>query len=107
MSNYQGGTQKRCPKCEAYRVVRSLPPSSCGAPIPGQRVYRPEYEDLHYFRRGLQCQTCWHKWLSAEVPETLIHELVGLRNELRDIKENTEAHTEESEYGSLRLLSGD
>lgn len=106
MSNYQGGTLKRCPKCKDYRVVRSLPPS-CRAPIPSQRVCRPEYEDIHYFRRGQQCQTCWHIWLSAEVPETLIHELIELRNALRDIKKNTEAQSEESEFGSLRLLSGD
>lgn len=106
MKNQQGGTQKWCPTCKAVRVVRRLAPSSL-CPIPDQRVYRQESEDIHYFRRGQQCLNCYRSWVSAEVPETLIHELIGLRNELRDIKETAEAHSKESGYGSLRLLSGD
>jgi transcriptional regulator NrdR family protein len=62
-----------------------------------------DHADIHFFRRGQQCQTCYHRWLSAEVHEDFIYELVKLRNELRDIKKNAEAHSKESEYGSLRL----
>ena len=62
-----------------------------------------EHEDIHFFRRGQQCQTCYRYWYSAEVDEDFIYELVRLRNELRDIKKTAEAHSKESEYGSLRL----
>ena len=104
MRNKQGGTQKWCPECKAVRVVRGLPPSTFCWDTPNQRVYRREYEDIHYFRRGQQCRTCYHCWVSAEVPVDLINELIELRNELRDIKKNAEAHPKEPEYGSLRLL---
>jgi len=106
MKNHQGGTRKWCPSCKVVRVIKSLAPSSLCAE-PNQRLYRPEYEDIHYFRRGQQCRTCYHCWVSAEVPEGFINELIELRNELRDIKETAEAHSNESGYGSLRLLSGD
>ncbi|TDO14619.1 hypothetical protein EV580_2752 [Mycobacterium sp. BK086] len=104
MRNYQGGTQKWCPKCETIRVVKSVGPSSLGARS-GQRFYRKEHDDIHYFRRGQECQTCWHEWLSAEVPEDFIDELVELREALSDIKENVEAYSKESENAAKSLVS--
>lgn len=103
MRNKQGGTRKWCPNCKAVRVIEGLAPSSL-CMEPNQRLYRPEYEDIHYFRRGQQCRTCYHCWVSAEVPEALVHELIELRDELRDIRETAEAHSKEPEYGNLRLL---
>jgi hypothetical protein len=103
MRNKQGGTRKWCPECKAVRVIESLAPSSL-CREPNQRLYRREYEDIHYFQRGQQCRTCYHCWVSAEVPESFIHELIKLRNELREITETAEAHSKEPEYGSLRLL---
>lgn len=106
MRNKQSGTQKWCPQFESLRVVKSVPPASLGE-IPHQRVYKTKYEDLKLFRRGQECQTCWHTWLSAEVHEDFINELVKLRDDLRDIKKNAETHSKGLEYGSLRLISGD
>ena len=50
------------------------------------------------------CQTCEHEWLSAEVPEAFVDELVELRNALRDIKENAESYIKESEKASRSLV---
>jgi hypothetical protein len=104
MRNYQGGTQKWCPQCKAIRVVRTVSTSSLGARS-GQRFYRTNHEDIQYFRRGQECQTCWHDWLSAEVPEDFIDELVELRDALRDIKKNAEAYSKESENAAKSLAS--
>src|SRR6476620_9527059 len=94
MRNTQGGTKKWCPKCKAERVVKCLPPL-----IPGPRVHRTYYEDIRYFERYQECQTCWHTWWSAEIPEDLMRELISLRmdRDLRDIKKAAEAQSEEPE----------
>jgi hypothetical protein len=99
MRNKQGGTQKWCTNCQSVRVVKCEPP---GFAIPS--VSSIPFEDINYFRRCQECQTCGHYWISAEVPVDLIQELVYLRAELRYIKKTSEAHSKESEYGSLRLL---
>lgn len=103
MRNAQGGTKKFCPSCKAIRVVEASKPSLGDS---SQRWYMKEHPDIHLFRRGQQCQTCYRYWHSAEVDEDLIEELVRLRNELRIIKEAAEANSEQFEYGSLRLISG-
>jgi len=104
MRNNQGGTQKWCPQCEEIQVVKSLPPSSLGA-ISNQQVYKTKYEDIHYFRRGQECQTCGHTWLSAEVHEDFISELVELRDLRHDIVKNYEAYSKLSENAAQSLAS--
>jgi hypothetical protein len=102
MRDTQGGTQKWCPHCEEIRVCTAVNPSSLGEKS-GQRWYRKDHQDIRWFRRGLVCQTCGHEWLSAEVPETYIKELVELRNALLDIKRNAEAYSKESENAAESL----
>lgn len=108
----QGGTNKWCPKCKDIRAVKVEPPY--GRSTPNQSMGWPGFEAIRYFARDLECQTCWHYWTSAEVPIDAIRELRDLRceleklrNQLHIIKETFEAQSEEFEYGSLRLLSGD
>lgn len=112
MRNAQGGTKKWCPKCKDIRVVKVQP--SYGRWTPNQSMCWPGFEAIRYFARDLECQTCRHYWISAEVPVGVIRELRELRseldmlrNQLHVIKETVEAQLEEFEYGSLRLLSGD
>lgn len=102
MRTTQGGTRKKCPKCQAERVVKTLPP-----PMPNLRVRSTYYEDIWYFERAQECQTCSHYWFSAELPVDLVRELIGRRlDEEISLREKTaEAHAEESEYARLRLLS--
>jgi hypothetical protein len=102
MRTNQGGTQKWCPSCEEAKVVAAVNPSQLGEKS-GQRWYRKDHSDIQWFRRGLVCQTCGHKWLSAEVPEDFIDELVELRDALRDIKANAETYVKESDKASKSL----
>jgi hypothetical protein len=102
MRNDQGGTRKWCPRCKTTRVVKAVNPSSLGVKS-GQRWYRKDHQDIQWFRRGQECQTCWHEWLSAEVPERYIDELVELRDALKDIKVNAEAYSEASKNATESL----
>ena len=101
MRNKQGGTRKWCTNCKSENVVKCEPPPFS---IPSVSRIASENEDIHYFRRCQECQTCGHYWISAEVPVDLLHELTYLRAKLRYIEKAAEAHYEEPEYGSLRLL---
>ena len=102
MRTTQGGTQKWCPVCKTVRVCAARNPSSLGYQS-GQRWYQTEHSDIQWFRRGLVCQHCQHEWLSAEVPEAFLDELVQLRNALRDIKTNAEQYTKESSKAAKSL----
>ena len=102
MRTMQGGTQKWCPECKETRVCAAVNPSQLGE-VSGQRWYKAEHSDIQWFRRGLVCQHCHHAWLSAEVPEQFLDELVELRNALRDIKTNAETYVKESAKASKSL----
>src|SRR5918912_4283491 len=102
MRTMQGGTQKWCPKCKATQVCAAVNATQLGKRS-GQRWYKTEHSDIQWFRRGLVCQRCSHTWLSAEVPEEFLDELVELRNALRDIKANAEAYVKESAKASKSL----
>ena len=98
----QGGTQKWCPECRDIQVCTAVNPSQLVGES-GQRWYRSDHADIQWFRRCLVCATCGHKWLSAELPEDFLDELVELRNALRDIKANAEAYMDEAERASAGL----
>jgi hypothetical protein len=100
----QGGTTKWCPNCKALRVIESSNPSSLGRSSV-QTKYRPNHEDIQYFQRALRCRTCGRRWLSAELPERFIDELVKLRNADRDREKNAEAYSKESENAAKILAS--
>ena len=98
----QGGTQKWCPSCREIQICTAVNPSQLGFES-GQRWYRSDHSDIQWFRRCLVCASCGHKWLSAELPEDFLDELVELRNALRDIKANAEAYMDEAERASAGL----
>jgi hypothetical protein len=75
----KGGTDKWCPNCEKIRVVKAVNSTELGFPS-GQHWLNREHTDIHWFRRGQICQTCGQKWLSAELPESFVSELVRLRS---------------------------
>ena len=102
MRTTQGGTQKWCPSCSDVQVCTAKNPSQLGF-ASEQRWYRSDHVDIQWFRRGLVCASCGHKWLSAELPEDFLDELVELRNALRDIKANAEAYMDEAERASAGL----
>lgn len=98
----QGGTQKWCPTCQELRICTAVNPSVLGEES-GQRWYNPEHTDINWFRRGLVCQKCGERWLSAEVPEEFVAELIELRDALRDVKQNAETYIRESKKASRSL----
>jgi hypothetical protein len=104
MRKKQGGTRKWCTNCKSESVVKCEPPPISIPSISRISSGISEDEDIYYFGRCQECQTCGHYWTSAEVPLSLLHELRYLRAKLRYIEKAAEAHSEEPEYGSLRLL---
>ncbi|GAB3829936.1 hypothetical protein ACFPIJ_31725 [Dactylosporangium cerinum] len=98
----QGGTKKWCPNCNSVQVCTAVNPSSLGY-ASGQRWYRRDHSDIQWFRRGLVCQKCRKSWLTAELPEEFLDELVELRNALKEVKLNAESYIKEAESASARL----
>jgi hypothetical protein len=98
----QGGTQKWCPNCKAVQVCTAVNPSQIGEEV-GQRWHFEGHSDIQWFRRGLICKRCNHEWLSAEVPEDFIDELIELREALKEIKLHSESYAKESARASKSL----
>lgn len=61
------------------------------------------HDDLQFFRRGRECQTCFHSWLSVEIPESHLNELVQLREALADLKKHAETYVDQAKSASATL----
>ncbi len=96
------GTQKWCPKCGEITVCKAVNPSRIAGES-GQRWYKIVHRDICWFRRGLICKSCGHEWLTAEIKEKFLDELVELRNALKEIKDNAEQYIKESDRASKSL----
>ena len=93
-----------CPHCEVVRVCKAVPTTDVVWGIEsGQRWRRLGHADLAYFRRGRRCLTCGHSWLSVEVLESQLDELVELREALADLKANAEDYIEQSDAAADSL----
>lgn len=79
----KSGTKIYCPGCESFTVCRAVSPTNIGKPK-AQRWHRTDYQDIAWFRRGRECLNCGHKFLTAEVDEAFIEELVELRERLAE-----------------------
>jgi hypothetical protein len=73
-----GGTKIYCPGCNSFAVCKAISPTNIGEPK-SQRWARTDYKDIAWFRRGRKCLRCGHQFLTAEVEEAFIEELVELR----------------------------
>jgi hypothetical protein len=81
----KGGTDIWCPHCKQIQTCRADNPSTHGVPS-GQRWRRGDHTDIQWFRRGRTCTACYRQWLTAEVPEQFLDELVALRDSLSKLK---------------------
>lgn len=99
---HKGGTQMQCASCEVVRVCAAIPTSTLGYES-GQRWYSTRYRDIHWFRRGRECQSCGDSWLTAEIREDFLEELMELRDALGDLKENAERYIVASQEASQSL----
>lgn len=102
MAGRDGGTQMWCPTCDEIRVCKAIPTTILGMES-GQRWHRIDHEDLSWFRRGRQCLQCGDQWLTSEIREDFLDELVELRNALADLKSNAEAYVASSEKAQVAL----
>lgn len=91
-----------CPHCGQVRVCRVVPTTELGKPQ-GQRWYRPDHQDIQWFRRARKCLKCGKGFITAEVIEGFLEELVQLRNALANIKKNAEDYVQESAAASAAL----
>jgi transcriptional regulator NrdR family protein len=98
----KGGTQMHCPKCKCIRVCRAIPTNEVGKKS-GQRWYKTDHPDINWFRRGRQCLKCSHRFLTSEINEKYLDELVELREALSNIKKHSEQYIEESDKASTTL----
>lgn len=102
----QGGTKLWCPYCRAITVCKAVNPSQLTGKS-GQRWHKTDHKDINWFRRCRVCQECDTEFLTAEVPETFLEELVELRDALRDLKAHAGAYLKQSANAgrSLRRLT--
>ncbi|WP_027853079.1 hypothetical protein [Marinobacterium litorale] len=97
-----GGTQMYCPSCGEIETCRAIGLRDLGEES-GQRWYRTDHQDVHWFRRGRECLSCGHTFLTAEMNEQFLDELIELRDALVDIKKNAETYTAEANKASSSL----
>ncbi len=90
-----------CPTCRQVTVCKGISPSFIGES--GRRWHRTDHNDINWFRRGRECQTCLTAFVTAEIDEQFIDELVELRDSLAELKKNAEAYTKESRAASASL----
>ena len=88
-----GGTKKHCPECEEVRVCKVLPTES------HKNFFRYDnnmvetqkhVDNINYFKRRLQCQTCFHTWTTAEVESKHLTELISIRREIEQLRDFNE-----------------
>ena len=100
--NEGGGTLMHCPCCENITECKAIPPGSIGEKT-GQRWHRTDHTDINWFRRARQCLTCEECFITAEIDEKFLAELVELRNALGNIKLHAEQYAKESNAAAKSL----
>lgn len=75
------GTKVYCPNCKSFNVCQALSPTKAGKPKM-QRWRFTDHQDISWFRRARKCLACNQTFLSAELDEKLLNELISLREKL-------------------------
>lgn len=104
-----GGTEMYCSSCERLTICKGISPKEVDYKLEsGRRWYSTVHEDVQWFRRGRRCLTCGNEFITAEIREDFVDELVELRKALGEIKKNAERYIRESHSASITLekLSG-
>lgn len=102
MKSPQGGTKIYCPHCNSVQICEAIPTTDLGKPS-GQRWHKAHHADLQFFRRGRRCMECRTTFLTAEVHESFLDELVELRGALSQIKKDTEQYATDSKAAAEAL----
>lgn len=96
-----GGTEIYCPFCKGFKVCSgSVKLSEFGSDnsyfgnyYDEQRRSYSKHADLSFFARGRLCLTCKRKFITVEIHEDVIKQLVELRNIFDTIKQDAEIFT--------------
>lgn len=101
----KGGTDMYCPVCDDITTCKAVPAAQVTGKSGGhaQRMFYEKHPDIQFFRRGRECLSCGHEFLTAEVDLDFLEELINLREALSSIKKNAEAYTKESAAASASL----
>ncbi|EJN17932.1 hypothetical protein PMI36_05349 [Pseudomonas sp. GM79] len=75
------GTKVYCPNCRKFTICRALSPTKAGKPK-AQRWYKTDHRDISWFRRARACSSCESLFLTAEIDERILEELIALRTNL-------------------------
>lgn len=102
MKKESGGTNIYCPYCGGIRECRAIHTTKLGLES-SQRLYSPDHPDIQWFRRGRECLTCGNTFITAELDEDFLEELMKLRNALGAIKLNAEQYLKESTAAAQTL----
>lgn len=73
-----GGLLIYCPNCARLSICASIPLYKASKPK-SRRLFQEENRDIQWFRRVRQCKSCSEMFLTAEVEEHFLNELVELR----------------------------
>lgn len=97
-----------CPHCKRDTVCSSRTLSAFRDGFgTGQHWEHRKHRDLQWFRRGRICLTCHHEFVTAEVSERFVDELVELRDALAAIKTSVTAFSKHSKRTAKSLESLD
>ena len=102
MKSEQGGTRIFCPFCKKFEVCKSVSTTLLGEKS-GQRWRRVDHSDIQWFRRGRECLTCSTQFITAEIDEDFLEELVQLRDALGNIKVNARKYIQQANKASATL----
>jgi transcriptional regulator NrdR family protein len=106
MGGKNGGTKMYCPACKIITTCRANS-NRLSLGQSGQRFHIENHVDIEFLRRLRVCLKCEHEFLTVEVNEKLLGELVELRDALKKIKENAATFSKEitNSQKSLKNLS--
>ena len=82
-----GGTEMWCSNCEILTVCKAISPKEV------------DYE----LESGRRCLNCGIEFITSEIREDFVDELIELREALGEIKKNAEKYIKESESASNSL----
>jgi len=97
-----GGTKMHCRYCEETTVCAAIPLTTLGEQA-GQRWQRTDHRDINWFSRGRECLSCGNVFITSEIDEKFIDELVELRDALGVIKKNAEKYSKEATQAASTL----
>ena len=102
MGAQAGGTKLYCPRCNAEQVCSAIPLALFGLP-PEQGCVHAEYHDIRCFRRGRECRTCGHRFLTAELADHFLSELVSLRAVVATLTRHAGASADKAREAAVSL----